>query len=71
MFSLFVLGQVHHGVLLDGKPVAVKIQYPGVADGIQSDIANLVGIMKVRFVEEIKTINNFFHITFFLILVKL
>lgn len=40
-------GQVHHGTLLNGQPVAIKIQYPGVAQGIESDIENLVGVMKV------------------------
>lgn len=32
------IGQVHRAEL-DGKPLAVKIQYPGVADSIASDIA--------------------------------
>ena len=27
------IGQVHRAVLPDGRRVAVKIQYPGVADG--------------------------------------
>jgi aarF domain-containing kinase len=35
------IGQVHRGVLVDGKEVAIKIQYPGVADSIDSDIRNL------------------------------
>jgi aarF domain-containing kinase len=35
------IGQVHRGVLLDGQEVAIKIQYPGVADSIDSDIRNL------------------------------
>lgn len=35
------------GKNLKGKEVAIKIQYPGVAQGIESDIDNLVGIMKV------------------------
>lgn len=42
-----IIGQVHHGTLLNGQDVAIKIQYPGVAMGIQSDVENLVGIMKV------------------------
>lgn len=33
--------------MLNGQGVAIKIQYPGVATGIQSDVENLVGIMKV------------------------
>lgn len=34
-------------MLHDGTEVAVKVQYPGVAKGINSDIDNLVGVMKV------------------------
>ncbi|KAL7306953.1 hypothetical protein TKK_0000708 [Trichogramma kaykai] len=46
-FAAASIGQVHHATLKDGRPVAMKIQYPGVAAGIQSDIENLVGVMKV------------------------
>ncbi|KAJ6109890.1 Protein ABC1 [Penicillium sp. IBT 16267x] len=36
------IGQVHSAVLKrTGKPVAVKVQYPGVADSIDSDLNNL------------------------------
>lgn len=35
------LGQVHYGILLDGREVAIKVQYPGVAESIDSDIGNL------------------------------
>ncbi|KAH6892066.1 nuclear protein Es2-domain-containing protein [Thelonectria olida] len=36
------IGQVHRAVLKsNGKPVAVKIQFPGVADSINSDLDNL------------------------------
>ncbi|BCS02328.1 protein kinase COQ8 [Aspergillus luchuensis] len=36
------IGQVHGAVLAStGQPVAVKIQYPGVADSIDSDLNNL------------------------------
>jgi predicted unusual protein kinase regulating ubiquinone biosynthesis (AarF/ABC1/UbiB family) len=34
------VGQVHHAVLRDGREVAVKIQYPGVAQAIRDDLAN-------------------------------
>jgi aarF domain-containing kinase len=34
------IGQVHRGVI-DGRSVAVKIQYPGIADCIDSDLAAL------------------------------
>lgn len=46
-FAAASIGQVHHGTLLNGQDVAIKIQYPGVALGIQSDVENLVGIMKI------------------------
>ncbi|KAL2740638.1 hypothetical protein V1478_000779 [Vespula squamosa] len=46
-FAAASIGQVHHATLLTGEDVAIKIQYPGVAAGIQSDIENLIGIMKV------------------------
>lgn len=34
------IGQVHRGVMHDGRQVAVKIQYPGVAEAIRDDLAN-------------------------------
>ena len=43
----FRLGQVHLATLADGREVAMKIQYPGVAKGIDSDINNLVSLMNV------------------------
>ncbi|XP_017783817.1 PREDICTED: aarF domain-containing protein kinase 4 [Nicrophorus vespilloides] len=46
-FAAASIGQVHWGKTHDGTEVAVKIQYPGVAKGIESDIDNLIGIMKV------------------------
>ncbi len=35
------IGQVHGATLKDGQRVAVKVQYPGVADSISSDLNNL------------------------------
>lgn len=35
------IGQVHAGRMKDGRAVAVKIQYPGIADSIDSDLNNL------------------------------
>ncbi|XP_031340786.1 atypical kinase COQ8B, mitochondrial [Photinus pyralis] len=46
-FAAASIGQVHMGKTLDKENVAIKIQYPGVAKGIESDIDNLVGIMKL------------------------
>jgi len=46
-FAAASIGQVHRAKTLDNKLVAVKIQYPGVAEGIDSDIDNLVSIMNM------------------------
>ncbi|XP_057736885.1 protein ABC transporter 1, mitochondrial [Arachis stenosperma] len=35
------IGQVHKAVMKDGMQVAMKIQYPGVANSIESDIENV------------------------------
>jgi len=46
-FAAASIGQVHLGKLHDGRPVAIKIQYPGVSQGINSDIDNLVSVLNV------------------------
>lgn len=46
-FAAASIGQVHRAELNDGTEVAIKIQYPGVAKSIGSDIDNLVGMLKV------------------------
>ncbi|XP_004530431.1 atypical kinase COQ8B, mitochondrial [Ceratitis capitata] len=46
-FAAASIGQVHRATLKDGMQVAIKIQYPGVAQSIESDIDNLVGMLKV------------------------
>jgi len=46
-FAAASIGQVHEATMKDGVRVAVKVQYPGVADSIKSDIDNLVAVMKV------------------------
>ena len=35
------IGQVHRGRTADGTEVAVKIQYPGIAEAVESDMRNL------------------------------
>lgn len=35
------IGQVHRGVWHDGRPVAVKVQYPGAGEALLSDLAQL------------------------------
>ncbi|XP_069983392.1 uncharacterized protein Coq8 isoform X3 [Penaeus vannamei] len=46
-FAAASIGQVHLATLPDGRSVAMKIQYPGVAEGIDSDINNLIGTLKI------------------------
>jgi len=43
-FAAASIGQVHRATLDDGRKVAVKVQYPGVAEAIEHDLAN-VGLM--------------------------
>ncbi|XP_021443306.2 atypical kinase COQ8B, mitochondrial [Oncorhynchus mykiss] len=49
-FAAASIGQVHHGMLQDGREVAMKIQYPGVAESIHSDINNLMSVLKMSLV---------------------
>ena len=44
-FAAASLGQVHRARLQTGEPVAVKIQYPGIARSIDSDFANLTAML--------------------------
>jgi predicted unusual protein kinase regulating ubiquinone biosynthesis (AarF/ABC1/UbiB family) len=39
-FAAASIGQVHRATLHDGTRVAVKVQYPGIADALESDLAN-------------------------------
>jgi predicted unusual protein kinase regulating ubiquinone biosynthesis (AarF/ABC1/UbiB family) len=39
-FAAASIGQVHRATLPDGSKVAVKVQYPGIADALESDVAN-------------------------------
>lgn len=41
-FAAASIGQVHLGRLWDGREVAMKIQYPGVARSINSDVHNIM-----------------------------
>ncbi|MBE0622618.1 MAG: AarF/ABC1/UbiB kinase family protein [Burkholderiales bacterium] len=43
------IGQVHRGVLNDGRPVAVKIQYPGIDGIIEADLVNLRRLLQSLF----------------------
>jgi predicted unusual protein kinase regulating ubiquinone biosynthesis (AarF/ABC1/UbiB family) len=35
------IGQVHYGILKDGRKVAVKLQYPGAAEALRADLRQL------------------------------
>jgi aarF domain-containing kinase len=57
-------------VSLDGKKLAIKIQYPGVAAGIDADIDNLISILSVggllpkgMFIQEFVSVNSFFSLS--------
>lgn len=41
------IGQVHRAVTRDGRELALKIQYPGVARSIGSDVDNLATLLKI------------------------
>jgi predicted unusual protein kinase regulating ubiquinone biosynthesis (AarF/ABC1/UbiB family) len=41
------IGQVYRAVLHDGRAVAVKVQYPGVAAAVRADMQNLDMIMRL------------------------
>jgi predicted unusual protein kinase regulating ubiquinone biosynthesis (AarF/ABC1/UbiB family) len=41
------IGQVHYAVANDGRELALKIQYPGVARSIDSDVDNLASLLRL------------------------
>ncbi len=41
------IGQVHKAMTRDGQLLAIKVQYPGVADSIDSDVDNVAGLLKL------------------------
>ena len=41
------IGQVHRATLKDGRELAIKIQYPGVAKSIDSDVANVGALIRM------------------------
>jgi predicted unusual protein kinase regulating ubiquinone biosynthesis (AarF/ABC1/UbiB family) len=45
-FAAASIGQVHRATLCDGRPVAVKIQYPGIAEALEADLRNAGMIMR-------------------------
>ena len=41
------IGQVHRATLKDGRDLAIKVQYPGVAQSIDSDVANVGALIRM------------------------
>lgn len=41
------IGQVHYAITADEREVALKIQYPGVAQSIDSDVENVIGLLRL------------------------
>lgn len=41
------IGQVHAATLRDGRRVAVKVQYPGIREGIDGDVDNLTRLIRL------------------------
>jgi predicted unusual protein kinase regulating ubiquinone biosynthesis (AarF/ABC1/UbiB family) len=46
-FAAASIGQVHQGTLPDGRLVAVKIQYPGIAEALEADLKNAGTIVRL------------------------
>ena len=46
-FAAASIGQVHRAQTLDGRDLAVKVQYPGIRASIDSDIANIATLMRL------------------------
>lgn len=46
-FAAASIGQVHRAVLPDGRVLAIKVQYPGVRDSIDSDIDNVATLLRL------------------------
>jgi predicted unusual protein kinase regulating ubiquinone biosynthesis (AarF/ABC1/UbiB family) len=46
-FAAASIGQVHRAELLDGRRVAVKVQYPGVAEALDADLRNAGTIFRL------------------------
>jgi predicted unusual protein kinase regulating ubiquinone biosynthesis (AarF/ABC1/UbiB family) len=46
-FAAASIGQVHRATLHDGRSVALKVQYPGVAEALESDLQNMGMIVRL------------------------
>jgi predicted unusual protein kinase regulating ubiquinone biosynthesis (AarF/ABC1/UbiB family) len=41
------IGQVHKTISPDGREIVLKVQYPGVAESIDSDVDNIAGLLRL------------------------
>ena len=46
-FAAASIGQVHRAITRDGRAVAVKVQYPGIARSIESDLQNVTLLRRI------------------------
>ena len=46
-FAAASIGQVHRAITRDGRAVAVKVQYPGIAQSMESDLRNVSQLRRV------------------------
>ena len=46
-FAAASIGQVHRAETLDGRSLAIKVQYPGVRASIDSDVDNIAALMRL------------------------
>jgi predicted unusual protein kinase regulating ubiquinone biosynthesis (AarF/ABC1/UbiB family) len=46
-FAAASIGQVHRATLTNGRTVAVKIQYPGVAEALEADLQNMAVLVRL------------------------
>ncbi len=46
-FAAASIGQVHRATLPDGTDLAIKVQYPGVRDSIDSDVDNVATLLRL------------------------
>ncbi len=41
------IGQVHHAITREGQALAIKVQYPGVKESIESDVDNVAALLRM------------------------
>ena len=46
-FAAASIGQVHRAITRDGRAVAVKVQYPGIAESIEADVRNVTLLRRI------------------------